>query len=138
MNKYYTDLKNYKEEEIKITFPKIKWWKFKQRLREYIFRKGLEKGIIRFNYIDNTIYDPKLEGNIMKDNNTLQSQLAQLNKKLETIKEDIEHELNGHILLGDEDSWNPEFYTDDKLDYRKLCIYLLSDILKTIEGKGDE
>ena len=47
MNKYYTDLKSHKEEEIKITFPKIKWWKFKQRLREYIFRKGLEKGIIR-------------------------------------------------------------------------------------------
>lgn len=39
----------------------------------------------------------------------------------------IHHELHGHILQHDEETWNPEYYTKGKLDYRKLLIGLLSD-----------
>ena len=36
------------------------------------------------------------------------------------------------ILLNDEDTWNPEFYTNEKLDYRKLLIYFLQDYLNSM------
>lgn len=39
----------------------------------------------------------------------------------------IYHELHGHILQHDENTWKIEYYTNGKLDYRKLLIGLLSD-----------
>ena len=73
-------------------------------------------------------------------NKTLLSENRRLiilsNKRENTIKhiEDyIEHELNYHILKNDEETWNNEFYTNGKLDYRKLLIGLLNEILLIIE-----
>ena len=50
-----------------------------------------------------------------------------LNNIIEDLYDSIHHELHGHILNNDEDSWLPKFYTNNKLDYRKLLIDLLSD-----------
>lgn len=46
---------------------------------------------------------------------------------IKDVYSSIYHELHGHILQHDEDSWNQEYYTNGKLDYRKLLIGLLSD-----------
>lgn len=32
----------------------------------------------------------------------------------------------------DDISWNEEFYTNDELDYQKICIKLLEDIMEII------
>lgn len=52
--------------------------------------------------------------------------------------EHIEHELNGHILLNDEITWNKEFYTNGKLDYRKLLISLLQQTLDILKGSDKD
>lgn len=57
--------------------------------------------------------------------------LARINDAIEFI----DHELNGHILLGDEETWNIEYYTNDKLDYKKLCIAFLQDLLDILRGE---
>ena len=46
---------------------------------------------------------------------------------IKDVYSSIHHELHEHILQHDEDSWNLEYYTNGKLDYRKLLIGLLSD-----------
>lgn len=73
---------------------------------------------------------------IVKDsmNQQLNFKINQLKEEIETLEyiikdvyNSINHELHGHILNNDEDSWLPKYYTNDKLDYRKLLIGLLSD-----------
>jgi len=67
------------------------------------------------------IKDLKFELNYYKN------KASRLNNIIKAVHSDIQHELHGHILQHDEDSWNPEYYTNGKLDYRKLLIALLSD-----------
>lgn len=50
-------------------------------------------------------------------------------KRIKKVVDDLKHELNGHILIGDEVTWNYEYYTNGKLDYRKLLIDLLQQTL---------
>ena len=45
----------------------------------------------------------------------------------------IQHELS-HLKANDEVSWNEEFYTNNKLDYRKLCIALLEQVVNKLQG----
>ena len=54
-------------------------------------------------------------------------EIERLNNIIEDVYSSIYHELYGHILNNDEDSWLPKYYTNNKLDYRKLLIGLLSD-----------
>ena len=61
-----------------------------------------------------------------------------LNNLINEIEEYIDHELNHHILKYDEETWNKEFYTDNKLDYRKLLIGILNDILRIIRENKEE
>ncbi len=56
-----------------------------------------------------------------------EQEIEALKYVIKDIYSSIYHELHGHILQHDEDSWNPEYYTNGKLDYRKLLIGLLSD-----------
>ena len=65
----------------------------------------------------------------------LEKQITIYEERINKVVRDIEHELYEHILLNDEDTWNPEFYTNEKLDYRKLLIYFLQDYLKILKGK---
>ena len=50
-----------------------------------------------------------------------------MNSKLDEINDYATNELS-HLLANDEETWNEEFYTNGKLDYRKLCIQFLKDI----------
>ena len=65
----------------------------------------------------------------------LERQIAIYEERINKVVRDIEHELYEHILLNDEATWNQEFYTNEKLDYRKLLIYFLQDYLKILKGK---
>ena len=60
--------------------------------------------------------------------------LADYKQRIDKAIEHIEHELNGHILLNDEVTWNEEYYTKGKLDYRKLLIALLQQTLDILKG----
>lgn len=55
-----------------------------------------------------------------------------MHSKLEEINDYATNELS-HLLANDEITWNEEFYTNGKLDYRKLCIQFLKDIKKMTE-----
>ena len=59
--------------------------------------------------------------------NQLLAELEMVNCKLENINDYVTNELS-HLLANDEETWNEEFYTNGKLDYRKLCIQFLKDI----------
>ena len=59
--------------------------------------------------------------------NQLLAELEIVNCKLENINDYVTNELS-HLLANDEETWNEEFYTNGKLDYRKLCIQFLKDI----------
>lgn len=65
----------------------------------------------------------------------LERQMLIYEERINKVVRDIEHELYEHILLNDEATWNPEFYTNEKLDYRKLLIYFLQDYLKILKGE---
>lgn len=54
--------------------------------------------------------------------------------RIEKARKDIQHELL-HLKANDEVSWNKEFYTNDKLDYRKLCIALLEQFVNKLKDK---
>lgn len=59
-------------------------------------------------------------------------------KRIKKVVYDLRHELNDHILIGDEVTWNYEYYTNGKLDYRKLLIALLQQTLNTLTNKKKE
>ena len=65
----------------------------------------------------------------------LERQIAIYEERINKVVRNIEHELYEHILLNDEATWNPEFYTNEKLDYRKLLISFLQDYLKILKGE---
>ena len=65
----------------------------------------------------------------------LERQIARYEERINKVVRNIEHELYEHILLNDEVTWNPKFYTNEKLDYRKLLIYFLQDYLKILKGE---
>ena len=65
----------------------------------------------------------------------LERQIAIYEERINKVVRNIEHELYEHILLNDEVTWNPKFYTNEKLDYRKLLIYFLQDYLKILKGE---
>ena len=85
--------------------------------------------------------------NLQKENEKLKSviknhsiiipktKISDYKSRIYKAVDNIKHELYGHIKLGDEESWNEEFYTDDKLDYRKLLISILETTLKTLQGE---
>ena len=60
----------------------------------------------------------------------------ELKERIDKTISSMEHELYGHILKNDEDSWNPEFYINGKLDYRKLLIFLLKGYINDLKYKG--
>ena len=64
---------------------------------------------------------------LITENHKLKEEIEVLKYIIKDVYSSIHHELHEHILQHDEDSWNPEYYTDGKLDYRKLLIALLSD-----------
>ena len=65
--------------------------------------------------------------NVLVANKMLVQKIESLRYIIEDVYSSIYHELHEHILNNDEDSWLPKYYTDNKLDYRKLLIGLLSD-----------
>lgn len=63
--------------------------------------------------------------------------IEELNEeKIKRVACNLGHELYGHILQNDEESYNEEFYTDGKLDYKKLLIRLLEQTFETLEVDG--
>lgn len=91
----------------------------------------LTKRDIRLLQEDRRINAINFINNIVKEKDELQS-------RIDKAIENIEHELNGHILLNDEITWNKEFYTNGKLDYRKLLISLLQQTLDILKGSDKE
>ena len=63
-----------------------------------------------------------------------QKEIDRLNNIISETSKDIQHELS-HLKANDEISWNEEFYTNDKLDYRKLCIALLEQFVNKLKEK---
>lgn len=74
---------------------------------------------------------------IALERNTFAKEIERLNNLITDVKDLIDHELNYHILKYDEETWNLEYYTNGKLDYRKLLIGLLTDINSRLGGKND-
>lgn len=68
----------------------------------------------------------------------LKLKVNKLENKITIIKDDIEHELYNHILVNDEESWLPELYTNNKLDYRKMLIHFMKYYLEILEGEDNE
>lgn len=60
----------------------------------------------------------------------------ELKQRIDRCISSMEHELYGHILKNDEDSWNLEYYTNNKLDYRKLLIGLLKFYIDMLKYDG--
>lgn len=60
--------------------------------------------------------------------------IDRLNNIISETSKDIQHELS-HLKANDEVSWNEEFYTNNKLDYRKLCIALLEQVVNKLKEK---
>lgn len=57
--------------------------------------------------------------------------------RCENVKDLILNELS-HLKANDEETWNKEFYDENnKLDYRKLCIELLNQVMNLLDD-GDE
>ena len=63
---------------------------------------------------------------------------AELQQKIDKVAFYLGHELYGHILQNDEKSWSPEYYTEGKLDYRKLLIKLLGEVFEILEVDGSK
>lgn len=61
-------------------------------------------------------------------------EIDRLNNIISETSKDIQHELS-HLKANDEVSWNEEFYTNNKLDYRKLCIALLEQVVNKLKEK---
>lgn len=61
-------------------------------------------------------------------------EIDRLNNIISETSKDIQHELS-HLKAKDEVTWNEEFYTNDKLDYRKLCIALLEQVVNKLKEK---
>lgn len=72
--------------------------------------------------------------NLCSANQMLYKEMERLNNLITDVKDLIDHELNYHILKNDEETWNLEYYTNGKLDYRKLLIGLLTDINSRLGG----
>lgn len=68
----------------------------------------------------------------------LEQKYNELEKKINKVAYNLGHELYGHILQNDEETWNEEFYTDHKLDYRKLLIHLLEEVFEILEVDGSK
>lgn len=64
--------------------------------------------------------------------------IQNLEGKINRVASSLGHELYGHILQNDEETWNKEFYTDGKLDYRKLLINLLNRVFEILEVDGSK
>lgn len=87
----------------------------------------MKEVIERCNWLVNKCEDKALTPDVKDDVRYLLEEIEALKYIIMDIYISIYHELHGHILQHDEDSWNPEYYTNGKLDYRKLLIGLLSD-----------
>lgn len=68
----------------------------------------------------------------------LEQENKQLKAKINRVASNLGHELYGHILQNDEETWNEDFYTNDKLDYRKLLIALLEEVFEILEVDGSK
>ena len=68
----------------------------------------------------------------------LKKENEELKRKINKVASDLGHELYGHILQNDEETWNEEYYTDNKLDYRKLLIDLLEEVFEILEVDGSK
>lgn len=64
--------------------------------------------------------------------------IQNLEGKINRVASSLGHELYGHILQNDEETWNKEFYTGGKLDYRKLLINLLNRVFEILEVDGSK
>ena len=57
--------------------------------------------------------------------------------RCENAQDLILNELS-HLKANDEETWNKEFYDENnKLDYRKLCIELLNQVINLLDGGDD-
>lgn len=74
--------------------------------------------------------------NVLKEKAKLKIENKQLREKIKRVACNLGHELYGHILQNDEETYNEEFYTDGKLDYKKLLISLLEETFETLEVDG--
>ena len=59
-------------------------------------------------------------------------------ERIERLIDNLKHELRGHILVGDEETWIDDYYTDGKLDYRKMLIGFLEDVINQLEEINNE
>ena len=66
------------------------------------------------------------------------SRANNLQQKIDKVAFHLGHELYGHILQNDEKSWSLEYYTEGKLDYRKLLIKLLEEVFEILEVDGNK
>ena len=86
---------------------------------------------------ENAIHNDKV---VDKADETINNQFFKIDRLIYIISETskhIQHELS-HLKANDEVSWNEEFYTNNKLDYRKLCIALLEQVLNKLQGVGKD
>lgn len=74
--------------------------------------------------------------NVFPDYDEIYKRYNDYKARIDKAIENIEHELYGHILLNDEITWNKEFYTNGKLDYRKILISLLQQTLDVLKGSN--
>lgn len=73
----------------------------------------------------------------LKDGYEILLSIEELNEaKINRVAYNLGHELYGHILQNDEKTWNPHFYTNGKLDYKKLLIALLKEVFEILEVDG--
>ena len=63
----------------------------------------------------------------------MKNKYKQMEWSVNRLLSGFKHELNCHILLNDEVTWNEEFYTNGKLDYRKLLISFCNDVISELE-----
>lgn len=68
----------------------------------------------------------------------MRREYEQMKWSINRLLYDYKHELNNHILLNDELTWNDEFYTNGKLDYRKLLISFCEDMISELEPYEDK
>jgi hypothetical protein len=95
---------------------------------------SLEKEASFYKSLSNTA---NKELNLLQDKYETLLAIEELNEeKIKRVACNLGHELYGHILQNDEETYNKEFYTNGKLDYKKLLIRLLEQTFETLEVDG--
>ena len=111
-------------------------------IKEYPLKLSVEEQKLLLDYITNLQEQLKIKNEGFK---ATVEELCDTTKKYEDYKSRCEeaqylisHELS-HLKANDEITWNKEFYDENnKLDYRKLCIELLNQVINLLDGGNNE